>query len=97
MNDMTSRLQANAGSFRESTNGVYEINPVPVNPRRVRLLRGLKEEELNKYINLSNQPFFQKFINTGRVVNTEVELFFEIKNRELLKGRKREIFFLATK
>jgi|APSaa5957512535_1039671.scaffolds.fasta_scaffold46292_2 hypothetical protein len=70
--DVASRLKANEGSFRDPTNRVYEIKLDTTNSGKSRIFRGLNEKELAKYTELSNEPFFQKLVNTGRVVKTEV-------------------------
>ena len=64
--------EANAGSFRDPTNRVYEIKSSGNNRGEVRILRGMNESALISYRNLSSKPFFRKLINTGRIVKTEI-------------------------
>jgi len=66
---MDTKLKANAGSFRDPTNQVYEVKPGAANGRS-RILRGLNEDALKTYRQLSQETFFQKAISAGHIVNT---------------------------
>ncbi|MEJ2621828.1 MAG: class I SAM-dependent methyltransferase [Candidatus Thiodiazotropha sp.] len=71
MNKMEIRVEANTGSFRDPVNQVYEVKPKP-GSEKVRILRGLSNEALSNYKQLSAETFFRKALDAGYVVKTEL-------------------------
>ena len=63
---MTTNIEANAGSFRDPANRVYELNT----KIGKRILRGLNEDALENYKAIVNESFFKKFINSGKIIGT---------------------------
>lgn len=68
---MDVRLEANAGSFRDPVNRVYEVAP-KTNGDKARILRGLSKDALGIYQRLSGEPFFQRAMRAGHVVQTDI-------------------------
>ncbi len=68
---MKSKLEANTGSFRDPVNQVYEVMP-GASEERVRILRGINIDALTIFQQLSTEPFFQKVMNAGLVVQTDL-------------------------
>ena len=68
---MESRLIANAGSFRDPVNRVYEVMPKS-RGGKVRILRGLSVDALAIYKQLSAETFFRKVMNAGHIVQTDL-------------------------
>jgi 2-polyprenyl-3-methyl-5-hydroxy-6-metoxy-1,4-benzoquinol methylase len=66
---MGSKLELNAGSFRDPVNQIYEVMP-KVNGGKVRILRGLSGDALTIYQQLSDEAFFQKALIAGHIVRT---------------------------
>jgi len=68
---MEKRLAVNSGSFRDPTNQVYEVTP-KVNCGKMRILRGLNNDALVAYQQLSRQMFFRQVLDAGQVVQTDL-------------------------
>ena len=68
---MQANPSANAGSFRDPVNRVYELNPAH-SDGTVRILRGLDANALANYERLCKEAFFQKAMRDGKVVQTAV-------------------------
>jgi len=71
MNRVKTKPEANAGSFRDPANRVYEVAPES-SGEKARILRGLSEDALTIYQQLSGEAFFQKALAAGHVVQTEL-------------------------
>jgi len=65
---MTSKLEANLGSFRDPVNRVYELDT----KSGKRILRGLSADALEIYNSLADSEFFKKFIQSGKIINTKL-------------------------
>lgn len=63
------RPQANAGSFRDPVNRVYEVMPESIDGK-ARILRGLSKDALAVYQQLSGETFFRKAQDAGHIVQT---------------------------
>ena len=68
---MEPRLGANSGSFRDPANRVYEIKPKSPGDK-ARILRGLSEDALEVYQQISEETFFRKALNAGHIVQTDL-------------------------
>ena len=69
MNNIGPALSINTGSFRDPDNRVYEI---PSSNSNKRILRGLSHNALANYKALSEQEFFNKFIDSKKIVKTKL-------------------------
>jgi 2-polyprenyl-3-methyl-5-hydroxy-6-metoxy-1,4-benzoquinol methylase len=68
---MDSRLGANSGSFRDPANQVYEVQPKNRNGK-LRILRGISDDALKIYQQLSVEAFFRKAMDAGHIVQSEL-------------------------
>jgi len=71
MNETETRLEINSGSFRDPVNQVYELSP-KTSDGKIRILRGLSEDALAIYQELSGETFFHKMLGAGQVVQTDL-------------------------
>lgn len=71
MNEEVTMLKANSGSFRDPANRVYEIDS-KYSGGKMRILRGVSEDALTIYKQLSETAFYQKFLKAGNVVQTNL-------------------------
>ena len=62
---------ANSGSFRDPANRVYEFFAETADSH-IRILRGLDEDSFATYQRLSEEPFYKRFIEDKRVVDTTI-------------------------
>ena len=69
--DMMAGIVANAGSFRDPVNRVYEVSP-PDGKSRKRILRGVNQDALEAYQELGNQSFYKRLVERGHVVKTVI-------------------------
>ena len=65
---MTSKIEANAGSFRDPVNRVYEVET----KSGKRILRGLSSDALKSYSLLADETFFKKLIASGKIIKTRL-------------------------
>jgi len=71
-NNLKTSIRKNSLSFRDPASKIYEI--VDKSGKPVRILRGLREDSVNNYKELSKKVFFEKFFKSEMLVNSELNL-----------------------
>ncbi len=69
---MSSGLEQNSGSFRDPTNQVYELKQHLDSSNNTRILRGINSDTLVCIEKLFSEPFYQKLVNEGLLVDTRI-------------------------
>jgi len=64
-------IVANAGSFRDPVNRVYEVSSTDGNNRK-RILRGVNQDALESYQELATQSFYKRLVEQGHVIKTDI-------------------------
>ena len=64
-------IVANAGSFRDPVNRVYEVSSPDGNNRK-RILRGVNQDALESYQELATQSFYKRLVEQGHVIKTDI-------------------------
>jgi len=68
---MTDHVTADAGSFRDPANRVYDVKKHNDESGR-RILRGMDKESLDNFQRLSEQDFYRRFEKNGQAVKTDI-------------------------
>lgn len=69
--DTMTEIVANAGSFRDPVNRVYEVSSPDGNNRK-RILRGVNQDALESYQELATQSFYKRLVEQGHVIKTDI-------------------------
>ncbi|MDG2243859.1 MAG: hypothetical protein P8L66_10235 [Rhodospirillaceae bacterium] len=69
--DKMTGIVANAGSFRDPVNRVYEVTSPDGNTRK-RILRGVNQDALETYQELATQSFYKRLVEQGHIVKTDI-------------------------
>lgn len=68
---MNAGITADAGSFRDPANRVYDVRKQKDGSGR-RILRGMDKESLDNFHRLSEQDFYHQFVKHGQIVKTDI-------------------------
>lgn len=69
-NNSQNNLKKNSLSFRDPASRIYEI--LDDNGKPIKILRGLREDSLNNFKELSKNLFFQKFLKSEMIVESKL-------------------------